>query len=169
MTKRFLLVAVCTCLASTMTAKPVSDDISATADVQTPLTVTGSADLVFGTVFPGVNKAVAYTDAVNAGQWDISGEAAAEVTLEFTVLPANLTSGGNNLPIVYAADDAGHNTTDAPGTATDFDPAVGATADLDAGTGALYVWIGGTVQPPEDQAAGAYTATITLNVSYTGN
>jgi len=169
MSKRLWIVAVCVGLATTTTAWSVSDDISATADVQTPLTVTGSADLVFGTVFPGVNKAVAYTDAVNAGQWDITGELAAEVTLEFTALPATLTSGGNSLPIVYGATDAGHHTTDAPGSATSFDPAVGATTDLAADTGALFVWIGGTVQPPEDQAAGAYTATITLNVSYTGN
>lgn len=169
MSRRCWIAAICSCLVFTATAWSVSDDITATADVQTPLTVTGSADLDFGTVFPGVNKAVAYTDAVNAGQWDITGEAAAEVTLEFTALPATLTFGANTLPIVYAVTDAGHNTTDAPGSATSFDPAVGTTTDLHAATGALFVWIGGTVQPPEDQAAGTYTATITLNVAYTGN
>ncbi len=169
MPRRLWIAVMCSCLLFTATARSVSDDISATADVQTPLTVTGSADLVFGTVFPGVNKPVAYTDAVNAGQWDITGEAAAEVTLEFTALPATLASGGNTLPITYAATDAGHCTTDDPGSATSFNPAVGATTDLHAATGALFVWIGGTVEPPEDQAAGAYTGTITLNVSYTGN
>lgn len=169
MTARLWIVAFCVGVAFTATVRPVSDDITATADVQTPLTVTGSADLDFGTVFPGVDKAVAYTDAVNAGQWDITGEPAAEVTLDFEALPPNLTFGGNNLPIVYSATDAGHYTTDDPGSATSFDPAVGATTDLHAVSGALYVWIGGTVQPPEDLAAGTYTATITLDVSYTGN
>jgi hypothetical protein len=156
-------------LGAAPSALAVSDDITATADVQTPLTVTGTADLDFGTVFPGVNKAVAYTDAANAGQWDIDGEPAAEVTLSFTALPANLVSGPNTMPIVYGAADAAHNTTDAPGAATSFDPAVGATTDLHAVSGELYVWIGGTVQPPETQPAGVYTETITLDVAYTGN
>ncbi len=150
-------------------AGSVSDNITATADVQTPLSVTGSADLDFGNVFPGVNKAVAYTDAVNAGQWDITGEAAAEVTLSFTALPANLTFGANNLPIVYSATDAGYNTADNPAAATSFDPSAGATTNLEGATGALYVWIGGTVQPTETQPAGTYTGTITLDVAYTGN
>jgi hypothetical protein len=161
-----LLLAMVSC---TTTAWAVSDDITATADVQTPLTVTGSQDLNFGTVFPGLNKVVEYTDAANGGQWDITGEPAAEVALSFTALPANLVNGPNNLPITYAATDAGHNTTDAPGTATNFDPAVGTTAELHAVAGELYVWIGGTVEPPEDLPAGVYTATVTLDLSYTGN
>ncbi len=150
-------------------ASPVSDNITATADVQIPLSVTGSSDLDFGNVFPGVNKAVAYTDAVNAGQWDITGQGSAEVTLSFTVLPANLTFAANSLPIAYAANDAAHHTTDAPGAATSFDPSVGATTNLGAAPAELYIWIGATVQPDPAQVAGTYTATITLDVAYTGN
>lgn len=169
MSRHFWKLAILALLLGAPTASPVSDDITATADVQTPLSVTGSANLDFGTVFPGVNKAIPYTDAVNAGQWDITGEAAGEVTLSFTALPATLVFAANTLPIVYSATDAGENTTDAPGTATSFDPAVGRTTNLNGATGGLFVWIGGTVQPPEDQAAGTYTATITLDVAYTGN
>ena len=99
----------------------------------------------------------------------ITGQDGAEVQLTFTNLPANLTSGANSLPIVYGADAAAYHTSDAPGSGTSFNPAAGATTNLDAATGQLYVWIGGEVQPPETQPAGNYTATITLNVSYTGN
>jgi len=169
MNVRVLLLMVAALSAVAPAALAVSDDISASADVQMPLSVIGSSDLNFGIVFPGVNKSVAYGDAANAGQWDIVGAAGAEVTLSFTALPANLESGGNRLAIVYGTTDAAHNTTDDPATGTAFDPAVGATADAHAVSGALFVWIGGTVQPLETQPTGVYTATITLDVSYTGN
>src|SRR5437867_12751239 len=79
-------------------AQGVNGSISATAQVQTPITVTGTQNLSFGNVFPGVAKAVAYTDAANAGKFSVAGQASTPVTYSFT-LPANLTSAGNNLPI----------------------------------------------------------------------
>ena len=54
-------------------------------------------------------------------------------------------------------------------SATTFDPAAGLTDFLDAGTGEFFMWIGGTVAPWESQPAGVYTATIMLDVVYTGN
>ncbi len=154
-------------VAAAAQAQPNSATIQATANVLTPLTVTAGASLVFGDVFPGVNESVAITDA-GAGSWSVAGQTDAEVTLTFT-LPANLASGGNTMPIVFGATDAGYNTTAAPGSATTFDPAGGATADLSAdATGVLYIWIGGTVQPATNQAAGGYSAGVTLTVDYTG-
>lgn len=144
-----------------------SADITAQANVLTPLTVTGQANLDFGNVFPGVNKTVAITDAT-AGRWLVQGEGGAEVTLAFT-LPANLSDGANTLPISFGAGSAGYNTTNNPGAATTFDPAAGATANLGVAPAELYVWIGGTVTPAVSQPAGLYTGTITLTVNYTGN
>src|SRR5260370_17401382 len=76
----------------------VNGSIQATAQVQTPITVTGTQNLAFGNVFPGIAKAVAYSDVTNGGHFSVAGPARTPVTYSFT-LPANLTSGGNNLPI----------------------------------------------------------------------
>ena len=45
----------------------------------------------------------------------------------------------------------------------------GATDFLAAVGGTMWAWIGGTVSPAGNQAPGAYQATITLDVVYTGN
>ena len=165
---RFLGALIALLLIPQPAAHAVSDNNTGTATVLTPLTVTGTRDLAFGNVFPGVNTSVDKADATS-GKWTIVGENSAEVTLDFTTLPSNLVKGVDNLAIVYSATDGGHNTADNPGTATGFDPSVQETTTLSAGAGALYVWLGGQVQPSGAQPAGLYTATITLDVNYTGN
>ena len=149
-------------------AQPNNATINANATVLQPVTVVAQSDLDFGNVFPGVNKSVTLTDA-GAGGWYVTGVTGAEVDLSLTV-PLNLDSGGNNLPIVFGAADAGYNTANDPSSATGFDPGVGATTNLSgAALGDLWVWIGGQVQPATNQPAGFYTGTITLTVDYTGN
>jgi hypothetical protein len=152
-------------------AQPNNATIQATATVLTPLTVTATADLDFGTnVFPSVNASVLPTDGT-AGQFDLAGVANAEVDLDFGTLPGVLNgsgaAAGDNLTISFSATDAGYGTSQP--AQTPFDPAAGAQPRLDAGTGLLSVWIGGTVAPRADQTAGPYAADITLTVNYTGN
>src|SRR5207302_7339626 len=79
-------------------AQGVNGSISATATVQSPITVTGAQNLGFGNVFPGVAKTVAYSDATNAGQFSVTGQASTPVTYSFS-LPTNLTRSGNTFPI----------------------------------------------------------------------
>ncbi len=152
-------------LAGTVAAQGqgVNGSITATATVQTPITVTGTQNLSFGNVFPGVAKAVAYTDATNAGKFSVAGQASTPVTYSFT-LPANLTSAGNNLPIGswlgyenQANSTSGGSAITPSGTPT--------TSTLSAG-GALFFFLGATVTPPANQPAGSYTGTVTLTVSY---
>lgn len=142
-----------------------SANISATAAVQTPLSISGVDNLQFGTVFPGVNKTIARTDP-GAGTFDITGQASATVFLNFT-LPTNLANPTpTNMPISFSATSAGTNTTDTQGSAVDTDPnAANISKTLSAG-GALFVWIGGTVEPTINQEAGTYTGTVTLAVAY---
>jgi hypothetical protein len=155
-------------LATAGSAFAVSGDILATANVLQPLTVSNNLrDLDFGDVFPGIAKSILYSDATS-GKWSIVGELGKEVDLSFT-LPANLQSGVNLLPISFGGADAAWHTADAVGSATAFDPAAGATEFLDAATGEMWAWIGGTVTPAGAQPAGVYTANITLDVVYTGN
>jgi hypothetical protein len=135
--------------------------ITATATVQAPINVTAVSNLDFQSVFPGVAKTVLVTDAT-AGRWDVAGAASTPVSLNFT-LPNNLSSGANLMPI--ATWTGNHNTTAAP-TGTGFTPSGTPTAATLSATGALFVYIGATVSPLANQAAGVYTAAVTLTVLY---
>ncbi len=149
---------------SAASAEAQSANIQALANVFTAISISGSRNLDFGNVFPAVNKTIAPSGATS-GHFSATGEAGADVNMTFT-LPANLVFGGNNLPIgTWAAcwDD-------------DNDPSAGCTAfspvsgSPDAGSfsagGNLHVFIGATVSPAANQPAGAYTATVTLQLDY---
>jgi len=144
-------------------AQGVNGSISATATVQSPITVTGAQNLAFGNVFPGVAKTVAYNDATNAGQFSVTGQASTPVTYSFS-LPTNLTGGGNNLPIGSWTGYVNTTSTTSGGLAI-TPSATPAGATLSAG-GALYLYVGGTVTPPSNLPAGSYTGTVTLTVAY---
>ena len=143
-------------------AQAQSANINATANVYAAMTVTGARDLDFGNVFPGVNKTVGVA-AATSGRFDLTGQASSNVNLTFT-LPANLTSGANNLPIgTWTGCTNATNTTTG---CTAFTPSGSASPSAFSGAGALFVWVGGTVSPAANQAAGSYTGTVTLTAAY---
>ena len=139
-----------------------SANANVTADVQAPLVVTKTADLVFGAVFPGSNKAIAVTDG-GAAKFTVAGQASANVNITFT-LPATIASGGNTLPI--ASWTGLHNTTNSSASGTSFTPSASATSAAIPGAGTLYVFVGATAQPAANQAAGAYSGSMTMTVVY---
>ncbi len=160
-----LSLAVVALLAiGTTTVQAQTANINATATVQTPLTLSGQADLAFAAVFPGVAKTVLSTDP-GAGRFLIAGQAAAEVNVTFS-LPTQLTSGANNLPIGTFT--GGQFATNTQASQTALVPTAPTVTNIGAG-GNLFIWLGGTVTPAFGQAAGAYTAPITMTVAYTGN
>lgn len=146
-------------------AEAQSASLTATAIVAGALNLSSSRDLNFGTVIPGINRVIQETDPTS-GAFLVVGGVNAEVDLSYSSLPANLTDGVNNLPVSYTGT---WNTSDAGGTGTSFTPTLGLTTRLDAATGELYVYMGGTVTPGAGQPAGTYNATITLDAAYTGN
>jgi hypothetical protein len=139
-----------------------SANIQALASVNQAITVSGARNLDFGTVFPGVNKAIVVTDATS-GRFDLTGQASANVNVSFT-LPTNLVNGANNL--VIANWTGCRNATNTTASCTAFTPSAIATAAAFSGTGALFVWVGAQVQPTAAQAAGSYTGTVTLTAAY---
>lgn len=139
--------------------------ITASATVAGALTATNLRDLSFGTVIPGFTRTVTPSDATS-GHFQIDGGVSAEVQVQFTALPSDLTDGTNTLPITYTST---YNTTDAGGSGTTFTPAAGVTTRLDAATGQLHIYMGGSIVVPAGQVAGLYQETITLSASYTGN
>jgi len=143
-----------------------SSNVTATATVAGALTAATVQGLGFGTVIPNFNRTVLPTDPT-AGIVEFSGALGSEVNVSFTSLPANLSDGASHtLPI--GSYSAGFAATQA-GSQTGFTPASGATTRLDAGSGNLYVFVGGTVSPAAAQVAGTYTGTITIQAAYTGN
>jgi hypothetical protein len=133
-----------------------------------PLSLSGTNQLTFASVFPGVPEFVSRTDAVNAGAFQVRGQNTAEVAFTFT-LPAALTAaGGKSLRLQFGANDGGWNTQNDLATAKAFDPRVTLTVRTSQ-QGRLFLWLGGTALPSATQAAGSYTGTVTLSAAYTGN
>ena len=143
-------------------ASAQSANINVTANVFQAITVSGTAPLDFGNVFPGVNKTIAVGDATS-GRFTATGQAGQNVNMTFT-LPANLVSGVNNLAIGAWT---GCRDADAtPAGCVAFAPSAVATAATFSVGGELYVFLGATVSPTPTQAAGSYLATATLTLAY---
>jgi len=144
-------------------AQAQSANINATATVFQAMTVTGARTLDFGNVFPGVAKAVAVA-AATSGRFDLTGQASANVNLTFT-LPVNLVDAATNtLPIGTWTGCT--NPTNSTASCTAFTPSAAASPSAFSGAGALFVWVGGTVTPAGNQAAGVYNGTVTLTAAY---
>jgi hypothetical protein len=166
--KKLAALAVVAAMIVPTAAFAVTGTIQATANVLTPLSVsTDARALDFGDVFPGVAKSIAPA-AGTSGLWQIAGNANAEVQMAFT-LPTDLSDGTNNMPISFGATDAAYNDANAVGSAVAFDPNGTYTDRLEVTGGEGFVWLGGTVNPGPVQPAGNYSATVSLDVVYTGN
>jgi hypothetical protein len=143
------LAAACALLA---TATPAAAQI----------TVTGIRNLAFGPVIRGVALHVLPTDAVKSGQFRFVTAIGNVVRISFT-LP-NRLNGPANLPISFSTTDAvalGNGPTSVPVT---FNPNTTNTFTIVSST-TINVFLGGTVNPSNNQAFGAYTNTITLTVT----
>jgi len=144
------------------TAQAQSGNIQATANVLASISVAQGRALDFGNVTPGVNKTVALTDATS-GRFDATGAAAAGVQITFT-LPTDLASGGDNLPI--AGWTGCWNTANDASAGCAAANMGGSTNGSFSAGGLLYVFVGATVSPGAAQAAGAYSANVTMTLSY---
>lgn len=131
-----------------------------------PVRVNGVRSVSFGTVFPGISKSVARTDALNSGRFDIRAAAGSQLQLSFA-LPAAMTGpGGATMPLSFGGSDAGFSATQSVASQVGFDPRVPFVATMGGPPGRAAVFLGGTVTPLVAQPAGSYTGTITLTVVY---
>ncbi len=169
--KMIILTAVVlmSCLAPSVSAQ-VTGVLQAIAVVAPALTVDGTSALDFETVVPGVDKAVDKATA-EAGEFTVAGgSAGAEVQLSF-VLPTELASGTDVLPVAFTTTDVAYATdvlrTQSPPTAI-ANPFIVTTATL-AADGGMTIWIGGEVTPTPVQPAGNYSANVELTITLTGN
>ena len=150
-----------------------SATIQALATVISSLSIAGNTNLQFGTVTPGVAKAVDKSEPGFAGQWTVTGSVGAELTLDFT-LPDSLILVGDStlgMPIIFSSIDASFDDGSGGGQLAPtgvLNPNGLGTERLGAG-GQMWVWIGGTVNPRISQTGGDYAADVILSVAYTGN
>jgi len=130
--------------------------------------VTVNSNISFGTMFPGIPKTVDKS-STDAAEFSVGGDAGAEVTLDFS-LPAYLSSGSDNMQIIFFTDGCAIDSNPTPNqsspTYDDLNPWQTLTYDL--GSSGLTVWVGGKAIPGVRQPAGTYTADIILTVQYTG-
>ena len=152
---------------------PVAAQATATANINatatvvglTPLAATGVNDLDFGAVVAGFPASPDVANlASQAGRFDVTGEPAAPVSVDFT-LPVELTGiGAAVIPISFAATD-GLEWTTFPTAYSTFDPNFPHFTAIDA-AGNLTIGITGTINPAAAVISGAYSGTVVLTVAY---
>lgn len=153
------------------TAWAQTTSMSASATVVTPLTVTKVTDLLYGTVYPGLDKIISGSaNATLMGKFAITGFSGATAYITFT-LPTSLAGSGSAagqfLPIDtwngYQGVGATQNT---GGTA--FTPSASNTSVL-LGASASNVYVGASVHPTYTQVAGPYAGSIVMTTVYSGS
>lgn len=133
---------------------------------QTP-TITLLRNMSFGMVITGTTNTIAPSDP-GAAEIEVefpgySGFGFVRITFN---LPAGMTSGGNSLPVSFGANSAAWNTTNSFSGSTVFDPSSGYQTFNGPNTPLkLYIWIGGTVSPGNNQGSGNYTGTISVSAT----
>jgi hypothetical protein len=147
-----------------------SDEINANATVLQSATVTGEKDLEFGDVTIGEAKEILASDA-DAGHFTLMTNTSSSIS--FT-LPENLeaTIGGvlrllpvsfanNNYGLVIGLNNAGEEVTQNFNPTSDYN----LTGSFDHAN-VFDIYLGGEVTPAANQAAGDYTAEVTMTVTY---
>jgi spore coat protein U-like protein len=145
---------------------------TATATVVTPIAITKTADLVFGSIIP---SATSGTVAVNtngtrtvtggvtaassgatpvAAKFDVTGAATFTYAISYAA-GVTLTGAGAPMALTQVSDLTG----------TGGAAALVATGTLSAG-GTQSIWIGGSLAVAANQTAGGYTGNITATVDY---
>lgn len=132
-----------------------------------PLNVLPRQALTFGTMWSGQASQVSRLDPLRSGQIELRGIRFTDVQITFTLPDALTGPGGALLPLAFGAGDGGMGQTDVITAATGFDPRTPIAGQL-GNNGRLYLFLGATALPAPRQAAGAYTATVTVTIAYTG-
>ena len=168
--KRLLLLVACACLSGRAAAQAGSSVSADAVVVTTGMTISTLRDLNFGTVIKGVPSTILPT-AANAGEWQVSGSANAFVVISFT-LPTQLANiqalPGSTMPISFSAVSAiWRRSTNNPAGGNVFDPATGVVGRLGPPPNfTMYVWIGGTVNPPLAAKPGIYQGNVIVSLIY---
>ena len=171
MKQRWLVAALLLGVPTWGVAQAGAGSFSADAVVVTVgMTIATIQDLTFGTVPKGIATTVAPA-AATAGQWQITGNPNAFVTIAFT-LPTQLTNiqalPGSTMPISFGLTSTlWRRANNNPAGATAFSPALGTVGRFGPPANpTMNIWIGGTVNPAPTAKPGIYQGTIILSLTY---
>lgn len=159
--KTTLILLLLTGITTTVSAQDA--EIEANATVEANVDLSSGEDLNFGNITAGSPSTVNPSDAA-AGTFSVSGNVG-NVDLDFT-LPEVLNGSEDDLPISFGGTSASWGDNDYDSN-NDFDPNDGTSVNLLEQTDRdITVYIGGTVSPVTNQAAGSYSGTVTLTATY---
>jgi hypothetical protein len=126
--------------------------------------VTANRPLAFGTVVSGTTTAVTKTSA-SAAQWTIHGSLQFAGGFQLT-LPASLTGPGAAIPLTFSSSDGIYKlNSSSPTGGTVFNPQNFVLVTPILTSMDIYVWLGGSLTTPLNQAPGAYSGTVVLTVT----
>jgi len=164
--KKLLAIAVILTAfaASESFAQPTSTS-NATAQVSitvnTAVQLQKNNDLAFGTVVQGVTSATVnpITGGASAARFTMTSPVNQDITVQYTT--TDLTSGTNTIGFSGAGTLSGNQNL-AQGSST----TVTNNSTVTTTNGTYYFWAGGTATLAANQAAGQYSGSFTLTVSY---
>jgi len=143
-----------------------TSEINATANIVQQLACQGIQDLEFGMVGAGSNDQVSPNGGnesdENAGKFRIDGTSGSDVqvTLDF---PNELTQLNGSETIPFSNGVGTWNSSDNQSGAN----ALGTSGIITLGGGGQgFIWVGGMITAANNQAAGDYSGTVTLEASY---
>jgi len=181
--KKLLGITLTTLLvlfASQAFGQTVDDEISASANIISEVTVNGDEDLEFGDVIAGTNGVIeidegdrsilsSNTSTPQLGQFTLTGSDGEAYSLS-VLFPSELSDGTNSLPFTMNGNDFGNidGSADNAGESENgnFNPNDGTDVEFANGNN-ITVLLGGQVEPTSGQASGNYTGSVTLEVSPT--
>jgi hypothetical protein len=139
--------------------------------VPVPLVVLARRDLRFGTVLPGIPNHVSVFPGSGglslhrAGLFEIRGADHTSVRVDFMLPPEMVSDLGHSLPLSFTSGDGVVAKGLLPIPFDPNGPFVGTLGVL----GQLWIVLGGTALPTQQQPGGIYRATIILTVSQLGS
>jgi hypothetical protein len=174
-----LVAAMAVLVALLLPSAAMPQDVAvgqATATVLAVLSVTATDPLAFGSVFQGVPTSVGNQTA-NAGVFTITGNGGSGISV-YMQLPDYLStaSGDDRMVVAFGATDASVDTTAnvvptsfGSGWANTNPHNFPAATVIGLPANRTAIFLGGSVFPTVDQAAGAYSADIVVTVAYNGS
>lgn len=127
--------------------------------------VSSQHGLTFGTVMAGTATSIPYTSP-NAAQFKIHGILIVTSQITLTLPPTIKKADGTTMAVTYCSTCAAYKVNSLLTVgATTFNPATGFSGLVVSVLSDIYVWVGGSINPPKTQSSGSYSGTMTLTVS----
>jgi spore coat protein U-like protein len=151
-------------------AMAATTNASSTGVVVTPIAVTKSVDLSFGSFAAGASIGTVILTPAGvrsntggvvltggtpaAAKFDVTGQAGLTYSISMTGTSANLTSGSDTIPFTAISDTS----------ASAITTGIATSGTLTGGAQSIYV--GGKLDVAINQPAGTYTGTVAVDVNY---